>query len=137
MGNSMLQNLIAGGPVMKTVSLPRGRHRLHTMPTSTGYEVRNDTSYDWDGRKRGQTPFTVVQHTLSGAGNLRYENRIYRVRPDDTLLLLVPKLTGTSRAMSAPSGFDPGSVSRQEDGAAGWTVHRAGRTGEQGTEDVR
>ena len=54
-----------------------------------------------------------------------------------TLLLLVPKLTGTSRAMSAPSGFDPGSVSRQEDGAAGWTVHRAGRTGEQGTEDVR
>ncbi|MFT4158855.1 AraC family transcriptional regulator [Shinella zoogloeoides] len=90
MGNSVLQNLIAGGPVMKTVSLPRGRHRLHTMPTSTGYEVRNDTSYDWDGRKRGQTPFTVVQHTLSGAGNLRYENRTYRVRPDDTLLLLVP-----------------------------------------------
>jgi hypothetical protein len=45
------------------------------MPTSTGYEQRTDATYDWDGRKRGQTPFTVLQHTISGAGNLRYENR--------------------------------------------------------------
>ena len=36
----MLAELIANGPVMKTVSLPRGRHRLHTMPTSTGYDIR-------------------------------------------------------------------------------------------------
>lgn len=75
---------------MKTVSLPRGRHSLHTMPTSTGYEVRHDEPYDWDGRKRGQTPFTVLQHTISGAGNLRYENRNYKVREGETLLVLVP-----------------------------------------------
>ncbi len=86
----MLQKLIAAGPVMKTVSLPRGRHSLHTMPTSTGYEVRQDETYDWDGRKRGQTPFTVLQHTISGAGNLRYENRNYKVREGETLLVLVP-----------------------------------------------
>ena len=61
---------------MKMVSLPRGRQRLHTMPTSTGYEIRTDASYDWDGRRRGQTPFTVLQHTISGAGNLRYGTQV-------------------------------------------------------------
>ena len=68
MGNSVLKRLIENGPVMRTVSLPRGRHSLHTMPTSTGYEIRTDASYDWDGRKRGQTPFTVLQHTIAAAG---------------------------------------------------------------------
>jgi AraC-like DNA-binding protein len=90
MGNSVLNRLIENGPMMRTVSLPRGRHNLHTMPTSTGYEIRTDSTYDWDGRKRGQTPFTVLQHTIAGAGNLRYENRTYRVRQGETLLLLVP-----------------------------------------------
>ncbi|SFG10229.1 AraC family transcriptional regulator [Ensifer sp. OV372] len=90
MGNFMLQELIDNGPVMCTVSLPRGRQSLHAMPTSTGYEIRNNATYDWDGRKRGNTPFTVLQHTIAGAGNLRYENRSYRVREGETLLLLVP-----------------------------------------------
>ncbi|MBN8953074.1 MAG: AraC family transcriptional regulator [Rhizobium sp. 60-20] len=86
----MLQELIDNGQVMRTVSLPRGRHRLHAMPTSAGYEVRRDEPYDWDGRRRGQTPFTVLQHTISGTGRLRYENRSYRVNAGDTLLVLVP-----------------------------------------------
>ncbi|WP_205926391.1 MULTISPECIES: AraC family transcriptional regulator [unclassified Rhizobium] len=75
---------------MRTVSLPRGRHRLHAMPTSAGYEIRHDEAYDWDGRRRGQTPFTVLQHTISGTGRLRYESRNYRVNSGDTLLVLVP-----------------------------------------------
>ncbi|MFT3998970.1 MAG: AraC family transcriptional regulator [Rhizobium sp.] len=75
---------------MRTVSLPRGRHRLHAMPTSAGYEIRHNEPYDWDGRRRGQTPFTVLQHTISGTGRLRYENRSYRVNPGETLLVLVP-----------------------------------------------
>lgn len=90
MGDSVLEQLAASGPVMKTVSLPRGRQSLHAMPTSTGYEIRTDAAYDWDGRKRGQTPFTVLQHTLGGAGNLRYESRTHRVRQGETLLVLVP-----------------------------------------------
>jgi AraC-like DNA-binding protein len=89
-GNSVLKKLMDNGPGMRTVSLPRGRHSLHTMPTSTGYEIRADPSYDWDGRKRGQTPFTVLQHTIAGAGNLSYENRNYRVREGETLLVLIP-----------------------------------------------
>ncbi|RUV99665.1 AraC family ligand binding domain-containing protein, partial [Mesorhizobium sp. M1A.F.Ca.IN.020.03.1.1] len=75
---------------MRTISLPRGRQRLHAMPTSTGYEVREDETYDWDGRKRGQIPFTVLQHTISGTGQLRYESRNYRLQANDTLLVLVP-----------------------------------------------
>ena len=84
------RNLIANGQSMRTVSLPRGRQRLHAMPTSAGYEVRENEVYDWDGRRRGQTPFTVLQHTISGTGRLRYQNRNYRLQGGDTLLVLVP-----------------------------------------------
>ena len=55
------------------------------MPTSTGYEIASDSSYRWNGRQRGQTPFAVIQHTLSGAGPSRVRtpaaNR--RARRDD------------------------------------------------------
>jgi AraC-like DNA-binding protein len=90
MGNSVLEDLAARAPVMKTVSLPRGRHRLHTMPTSTGYEIRQNTHYDWSGQKRGQTPFTVLQHTIAGEGCLLYERRRYRLKPGETMLVIVP-----------------------------------------------
>jgi AraC-like DNA-binding protein len=90
MGNSVLDVLASLAPVMKTVSLPRGRYRLHTMPTSTGYEIRTDPSYHWNGRKRGQTPFTVLQHTVAGEGHLQYERRRYRLRAGDTMLVIVP-----------------------------------------------
>ncbi|MBV9246222.1 MAG: AraC family transcriptional regulator [Methylobacteriaceae bacterium] len=90
MGNSVLSRLRAHAPIMKTVSLPRGRHRLHTMPTSTGYEIRTEPTYDWNGRRRGRTPFTILQHTIEGNGNLTYERRRYRLGPGDTMLLIVP-----------------------------------------------
>jgi len=90
MGNSVLENLAARAPAMRTVSLPRGRHRLHAMPTSSGYEIRTNASYDWNGRRRGETPFTVLQHTIAGAGNLLYERRRYRLKPGDTMLTIVP-----------------------------------------------
>lgn len=90
MGNSVLERLANHAPIMKPVSLPRARHRLHAMPTSTGYEIRTDSSYSWDGRTRGQTPFTVLQHTVAGAGNLMYDRRRYRVLPGDTMLTIVP-----------------------------------------------
>jgi len=90
MGNSVLARLAILSPVMKTVSLPRGRHRLHAMPTSTGYEIRTDSSYDWHGLRRGQTPFTVLQHTVAGEGNLIFERRQYRLKPGETMLVIVP-----------------------------------------------
>jgi AraC-like DNA-binding protein len=86
----MLADLIGNGPTMRTISLPRSRHRLHAMPTSAGYEIRENEIYNWDGRKRGQTPFTVLQHTIAGEGRLRYEHRNYKLATGDTLLVLVP-----------------------------------------------
>ena len=46
MGKSVLERLKAAGEGMTTVSLPRGRHRLHTMPTSVGYERRVGEPYE-------------------------------------------------------------------------------------------
>jgi AraC-like DNA-binding protein len=86
----MLQKLIEHGHGMKTVSLPRARHPLHAMPTSTGYSLQTSPSYIWDGRARGQTPFTVLQYTISGMGTLRYENRLMKIRPGEALLVVVP-----------------------------------------------
>ncbi|MBX9454670.1 MAG: AraC family transcriptional regulator [Rhizobium sp.] len=60
------------------------------MPTSAGHEVRTSPDYEWDGRDRGRTPFTILQHTTSGAGNLRYDNRSHRLEPGDTMALIVP-----------------------------------------------
>ena len=86
----MLSKLIEHGQAMKTVSVPRARHHLHAMPTSTGYDVQTSPSYIWDGRMRGQTPFTVLQYTISGVGTLRYENRVMKIRPGEALLAIVP-----------------------------------------------
>ena len=63
MGNSVLAGLIERGPFRHAISLPRRRDRLHVMPTSTGYEIATGPTYDWDGRQRGHTPFSVLQHT--------------------------------------------------------------------------
>lgn len=90
MGNSVLTRLQALAPVMRTLSLPRGRHHLHTMPTSSGYEIRTEPPYEWDGLKRGQTAFTVLQHTVSGSGQLRHDRRRYRLRAGETMLVIIP-----------------------------------------------
>lgn len=86
----VLADLIAHGQGMRTVSLMRSRVPLHTMPTSAGYEIREDTVYSWDGRLRGNTPFTVLQHTISGRGTLRFEERTYKIGAGETLLVIVP-----------------------------------------------
>lgn len=89
-GNSVLDDITARGSVMAVLSLPRGRNPLHVMPTSAGHEIRTEADYDWDGRQRGRTPFTILQHTISGAGSLRYEGREHRLGPGDTMILTVP-----------------------------------------------
>jgi AraC-like DNA-binding protein len=86
----MLSKLSEHGHGMKTVSVPRARHHLHAMPTSAGFDLQTNPSYIWDGRLRGQTPFTVLQHTISGVGTLRYENRVIKIRPGEAFLVIVP-----------------------------------------------
>lgn len=89
-GNSVLDDMRARGPAIQVISLPRGRHQLHTMPTNAGYDRIRDRTYCWDGRRRGNTPFAIVQHTLAGEGNLRFEGRHHRLRAGDTMLVMVP-----------------------------------------------
>jgi AraC-like DNA-binding protein len=60
------------------------------MPTSAGYDLQTSPNYIWDGRARGQTPFTVLQHTISGTGTLRYENRVMKIRPGEAMLVIIP-----------------------------------------------
>ena len=90
MGNSVLSRFKALAPVMATISVPRGRRRLHIMPTSCGYEVRQDERYDWNGLERGRTPFTVLQHTIAGSGHLRFEGHRHKVGAGDTMLVIIP-----------------------------------------------
>jgi len=80
----------ARGPGRCAISFPQSRDRLHVMPTSTGYEIATDSSYSWNGRQRGRTPFSVVQCTLSGAGHLQYERNKCVVGLGETMLVVVP-----------------------------------------------
>ena len=86
----MLDRLAALAPAMKTVSLPRDRHRLHIMPKTAGCEVQTGSRYSWDGLRRGQKPFALLQHTISGSGWLRYERRRFRIGPGETFIVTVP-----------------------------------------------
>jgi len=60
------------------------------MPVSAGYEIRTDPKYSWDGRRRGRSPFSVIQYTVAGGGNLRFENRSFRLQPGETMLTCIP-----------------------------------------------
>ncbi|RKP46675.1 AraC family transcriptional regulator [Pararobbsia silviterrae] len=60
------------------------------MPTSTGYEIAEGPSYDWDGRRRGSVPFSVLQHCIAGEGRLNYERHHWRIRPGETMLVVIP-----------------------------------------------
>jgi len=90
MGNFVLSSLTGRGPFRHTISLPRRRDRLHVMPTSTGYEIATGPSYDWDGRKRGNTPFSILQHTIAGCGRLQFERQRYTIGPGETMLVTIP-----------------------------------------------
>jgi AraC-like DNA-binding protein len=90
MGVFVLNELRQLCPVMSTIALPRGRYRLHCMPTSTGYEIRSASSYKLDGRTRGRTPFSIIQYTVAGAGSLIYDQKKYRLVPGDTMLVSIP-----------------------------------------------
>lgn len=85
----MLSELDRRGPFRVGISVPRRRGRLHVMPTSLGLEEAHG-GYSFDGRRRGPLPFAVLQHTISGSGRLRYERRLYKIEPGQTMLVTVP-----------------------------------------------
>ncbi len=89
-GNFVLDRLAARAPGGSAVLFPKGGIRLHAMVTSAGYDRCRSRDYDWHGLKRGEGPFVLVQHTLSGGGHLSYEGRTVSISPGQTLLLRFP-----------------------------------------------
>jgi AraC family transcriptional regulator len=64
---------------------------LPTVATvnSAAYEHHKGESYDWSGMKR-RIPFVLLQHTISGRGYLRYEQKHIELGPGKTMLLQFP-----------------------------------------------
>jgi AraC-like DNA-binding protein len=46
--------------------------------------------YCFHGLKRGESPYTILQYTLSGEGQLDYEGARYRIRSGDLMVVTVP-----------------------------------------------
>ncbi len=86
----MLAWLQAGVPGSVAALFPKGSYRLHAMLTSAGYDRCTGGSYDWHGLRRGEAPFVLLQHTLSGSGRLRYDKQQMEIRAGQTLLLSFP-----------------------------------------------
>lgn len=63
---------------------------LHSMLVSAGYETRLSPSYDFNGLLRGQSEFAIFQYTIDGEGSLDYENRTFKMRAGDAMLLHIP-----------------------------------------------
>lgn len=72
------------------------------MPTSVGIDRRRNEDYSWDGMKRGNTPFVVIQHSFSGTGHLKYEGHDFKITPGQTMLVPIPH----SHRYYLPSGGD-------------------------------
>lgn len=89
-GDSMLEQIKAHGPAGRTVMFPRSGARLHAMVTSAGYDRVTDPSYIWDGLRRGDAPYVLLQHTISGHGRLRHGKQRFVLEAGTTLLLRFP-----------------------------------------------
>jgi AraC-like DNA-binding protein len=85
----VLSDLIAHGHGVRIAALPRGRLGFHAMPIGAGYEKRQNELYSWEGLKR-QGQFLLMQHTLSGRGELDYEGVHQPLEPGTTLVLSAP-----------------------------------------------
>lgn len=73
-----------------SLAFPRCRLGLHAMVTSVGYDLVADRPYRWDGRRRGNSPFVLLQHTFSGVGRLRCGTRRFDLRAGESMLVQVP-----------------------------------------------
>ncbi len=90
MGNFMLSDLLSHGHDIRHLPRPKEAAPLHCMAASAGYEQRKNEVYNWDGLKRGTSPFLVLQHTTFGEGRLDYAGTHYRLTPGQTMLVTIP-----------------------------------------------
>ncbi len=86
----MLPALLNHGHDIRALTLSRNTAPLHCMAASAGYEQRMNEIYAWDGMKRGNSPFLVIQHTILGEGRLDYAGTTYHLGPGQTMLVTIP-----------------------------------------------
>ncbi|WP_404406322.1 helix-turn-helix domain-containing protein [Pelagibacterium halotolerans] len=86
----MLSDLIAHGHGMRQLSTGKSDVGLFCMAGGAGYELRVNEIYSWDGLRRGDTPFALIQHTIAGEGRLDYAGANHRLGPGETMLLTFP-----------------------------------------------
>lgn len=87
-GNSVLSELLNHGPAVRILKAGKSRVELHAMMVGAGYERRENETYSWEGRRRA--PFSVIQHTIAGRGELDYDGVRHALQPGDTMLLNFP-----------------------------------------------
>ena len=78
------------GPFYRMLLFPRGPLRLYVVPTSAGYDLKQDVKYDYPGIERGPGQFVLLQYTISGRGNLTYEGRHQVIGPGQAMVLCMP-----------------------------------------------
>ncbi|MEM1097430.1 MAG: AraC family transcriptional regulator [Planctomycetota bacterium] len=84
---------LAGLPDIQSASVatPRAPTRLRAMLFAAGHEYRQPPErYDWDGRRRGDAEFGLIQLTLEGTGRLEFEGVTHTLRPGDAMVLWFP-----------------------------------------------
>ena len=84
---------LPGLPPLESVSVasPRAAVRLRAMLFAAGHEDRRPSAaYDWDGRRRGEAEFGLIQLTLGGTGRLDFNDHTYTLRPGDAMVLSFP-----------------------------------------------
>lgn len=86
----MLSDLIAHGHKIQTIAPPRGPLGFHVMATGAGFEKRVNEVYNWEGLKRGDAPFVIIQHTIAGRGELDYAGTRHVLLPGSTMVLSFP-----------------------------------------------
>jgi AraC family transcriptional regulator len=86
----MLSDLIAHGHKIQTIAPPRGPLGFHVMATGAGFEKRVNEVYNWEGLKRGEAPFVIIQHTIAGRGELDYAGARHVLLPGSTMVLSFP-----------------------------------------------
>jgi AraC-like DNA-binding protein len=72
------------------LSPPRGPVGFHIMATGAGFERRANEVYSWEGLKRGDEPWVVIQHTIAGRGELDYAGTRHGLLPGSTMVLTFP-----------------------------------------------
>jgi AraC-like DNA-binding protein len=84
----VLSDLLIHGPAVRLLKAGSIKLELHAMAVGAGYERRENETYSWEGRRR--RPFSVIQHTLAGRGELDYAGARFALTPGDTMVLNFP-----------------------------------------------